>query len=29
VTVTKLINQLEQEGKICRPRRNSIVLQGR
>lgn len=27
VTVTKLINQLEQEGVICRPRRNLIVLQ--
>lgn len=27
VTVTKLINQLEQEGVIARPRRNLIVLQ--
>ncbi len=26
VTVTKLINRLEQEGVICRPRRNLIVL---
>ena len=26
VTVTKLINQLEQEGVITRPRRNSIVV---
>lgn len=26
VTVTKLINQLEQEGIISRPRRNSIIL---
>lgn len=29
VTVTKLINQLEQEGVISRPRRNSIVLNHR
>ncbi len=29
VTVTKLINQLEQEGAIVRPRRNFIVLKPR
>lgn len=29
VTVTKLINQLEQEGVISRPRRNSIVIKSR